>query len=169
MDLSKAFDTIDRTLLWATLYRRGLPGEMIRPIGRGHQGQRLAPKYRGRYGEAEDNNIGVFQGSAISELICIIYLDDMMEDLASLNRRTDLPMRVIQDRPREQKKKLPGADIKNKEEDIYDEIQRTRTIRNDATENDKWETRKEDKSGEKTQTITRTAKKRRGTKNSPAK
>ena len=58
MDISKAFGTIDRTLLWAALYKKGLPGEMIRHIRRGHQGTRLAPKYRGRYGAAEENNIG---------------------------------------------------------------------------------------------------------------
>ena len=61
---------------------------MIRHIRRGHQGTRLAPKYRGSYGEAKENNIGVSQGSEISALLFIIYLDDMMEDLAALNRRT---------------------------------------------------------------------------------
>ena len=61
MDLSKAFGTINRTLLWATLYKKGLPEQMIRHIRRGHQGPRLAPKYRGRYGEAKENNIGVSQ------------------------------------------------------------------------------------------------------------
>ena len=61
MGLSKACDAISRTLLWATLYKKGLPAEMIKRIRRGHQGTRLATKYRGRYGESEENNIGAFQ------------------------------------------------------------------------------------------------------------
>ena len=61
MDLSKAFATINRTLLWATLYKKGLPEEMINHIRRGHVGARLAPKYKGRYGKLSENNIGVFQ------------------------------------------------------------------------------------------------------------
>ena len=57
----------------------------------------LAPKYRGRYGDADGGNIVVTQGSAISALLFIIYLDDMVEDLAALNRRTKLPIGIIQD------------------------------------------------------------------------
>ena len=112
MDISKAFGTINRAKLWTTLYTKGVPGEMIRHIGRGHQGTRLAPKYRGRYGEAKGNNIGVSQRSAISALLFIIYLDDMMEDLAALNRSTKLPMRIIQDRPHEQNKKMLWGEVK---------------------------------------------------------
>ena len=109
MDLSKAFGTANRTLLWKTLYKKGVPEEMIRHIRRGHRGTRLAPKYRGRYGEAKGNNIGVFYGSAIAALLFIIYLDDMMEDLAALNRGTELPMRIIQDRPHGKNKKCYGG------------------------------------------------------------
>ena len=61
MDLSKAFDTINRTLLWTTLNKKGIPEEMIKRIRRGHTGTKLAPKYKGRYGKLNENNIGVFQ------------------------------------------------------------------------------------------------------------
>ena len=108
MGLSKAFDTINRTLLWATLYKKGLPEETIRHIRSGHQGAKLASKYRGMYGEAKGENIGVFQGSAISAPILIIYLDDMTEDLAALNRRTKLPVGIIPDRPHERNEKYYG-------------------------------------------------------------
>ena len=72
MGQSKAFDTINRKLLWTTLYKKGLPGETIRRIRGGHRAKRLSPKYRWRYGEAEGNNIGFCQGSAISALLFII-------------------------------------------------------------------------------------------------
>ena len=108
MGLSKAFDTINRTLLWTTLYKKGIPGEMIRHIRRGHTGTRLAPKYKEKYGKLNGNNIGVFQRSAISALLFIIYLDDMVGDLEALNRRANLPIRIVQDRPHGQKKNYYG-------------------------------------------------------------
>ena len=114
MDLSKAFDTINRTILWTTLYKKGIPEEMIRHIRRGHQGTTLAPKYKGKYGNTSDNNIGVFQGAAISPLMFIIYLDDMMEDLEALNRRTNLPIRMIHDRPHQQQEELLLEEIGQK-------------------------------------------------------
>ena len=43
------------------------------------------PKQKGTYGTPGNNNIGVFRGSAISALLFIIYLDDMMEDYEALN------------------------------------------------------------------------------------
>ena len=92
MDLSKAFGAINRTLLWTTLYKKGIPEEMIKHIRRGHTGTKLAPKYKGKYGKLNESNIGVFQGSEISALLFIIYLDDVMGDLEALSRRTNLPI-----------------------------------------------------------------------------
>ena len=80
MDLPKAFGAIYRTLLWATLYKKGIPGEMIKRIRRGHTGTKLAPKYKGRYGKLSGGDIGVFQGSEISALLFIIHLEEMMGD-----------------------------------------------------------------------------------------
>ena len=103
---------INRTLLWATLYKKGIPGEMAKQIRRGHVGTKLAPEHKGRYGKLNDNNIGVLQGSAISAIRFVIYLDDVIEDLESLNRRTNLPIRIIQDRPHQQKKIYYGGKYK---------------------------------------------------------
>ena len=47
MDPPKAFGPINSTLLWATLYQRGIPIDMIKLIRQGHQGNKLAPKYKG--------------------------------------------------------------------------------------------------------------------------
>ena len=82
---------------------------MIRHIRRGREGARLAPKYKGRYGEPKENDIGVSQGSAISARIFIIYMGDVMEDLATLIRRSRLPTRIIQERPHGQNKERLGA------------------------------------------------------------
>ena len=63
----------------------------------------LHPSTKGIW-ETEGNNIGVFLGSAISALLFIIHLDDMMGDMEAINRRTKLPMRIAQDRPHAQKR-----------------------------------------------------------------
>ena len=93
MDLSKAFDTVNRTQLWTTLYKKGLPIELITHLRRGHQNTKLVAKLNGEYGKPQDNNVGVFQGSAVSALLFIIYLDDMMEDYQALNQKSNLATR----------------------------------------------------------------------------
>ena len=103
---------------------------MIRHIRRGRQGTRLAPKYKGRYGEPKEDNIGVSQGSAISALLFIIYLGGVVGDLASLNRRPHLQTRIIQGRPHVRNKKAYGGDKTRRK---CDERQETRTIKNATT------------------------------------
>ena len=85
MDLTKAFDCINRSLLWAVLYRKGIPIDLIRMLKEGHKRTTLAPKNKGTYGKDVEVNIGVFQGAAFSALGFIIYLCDMMEDYQALN------------------------------------------------------------------------------------
>jgi len=51
MDITKAFDAINRTMLWTTLYKKGLPVEMINHIHRGRKNTQLQAKSNGRYGE----------------------------------------------------------------------------------------------------------------------
>ena len=115
MGPSRAFGTINRTLLWETQYRKGLPGEKISQIRRGHQGTRLAPKYKGRYGEPKGNNIGVPQWSEIGAFLVIIYMDAMMGDIAAINRRSQLRIRILQDRPQDQNKQRMRGVIKTEE------------------------------------------------------
>ena len=71
---------------------------MTKHIRQGHHDTRLSPKYKGKYGAPSENNIGVFQGSSVSALLFIIYMGDMMEDNAALNRRSNIPARIVQDR-----------------------------------------------------------------------
>jgi len=85
MGPSKAFDTINRTQLWTTLYKKGLPLEMITMIRQGHQNTTLYAKHQGAYGKQVTNNVGVFQRSEISALLFIIYLEAMVEDYRAMN------------------------------------------------------------------------------------
>ena len=49
-----------------------------------------------------------------------VYLDDMMEDLEALNRRTNLPIRMIHDRPHQQQEELLLEEI-SQENKKYEE------------------------------------------------
>ena len=69
------------------MYKKGIQTELINHIRQGRKGTKFAPEYRGKYGEPSENNIGVSQGSAISAILFIIYMDDVMEDNEALNRR----------------------------------------------------------------------------------
>ena len=80
IDLSKAFDTINRNLIWAILYGKGLPWDCIRLIRMGHTNNQLCPKYKGAIGASTHNNRGVFQGSPPSAMLFITYFDSMMSD-----------------------------------------------------------------------------------------
>ena len=91
MDLSKAFDTVNRTILWTALYKTGIPIQTILHIRRGHANTTLQSKYNKQYGKKIYNNIGVAQGSAVSALLFIIYLQDMMDDFHALNYLRKIP------------------------------------------------------------------------------
>ena len=109
MDLSRAFDAIDRTILWAAIYKKGIPIEMILHIRRGRQKTKPTTKTHGQYGETMCNNVGLFQGSAISALLFIIYCGDVMEDYAALTPQTPIHMRRTQSRaPETQGSNLHG-------------------------------------------------------------
>jgi len=51
MGLSKAFDTVNRTILWASLYKAGIPIQAILHIRRGHTNTTLQSKYNKQYGK----------------------------------------------------------------------------------------------------------------------
>ena len=94
MDLTKAFDAVNRTILWNTLYKQGVPIQTILHIRRGSNRAILQAKHNKQYGQKVHNNIGVFQGSAISALLFIIYLQDMMGDFKAINYLDHIPYRT---------------------------------------------------------------------------
>ena len=82
-DLAKAFDSIDRDVMWTILYESGLPENLIKIIQIGHNGIKLCAKNNGKIGSKVNNNKGVFQGSPLSAFLFIIYIESMMEKYES--------------------------------------------------------------------------------------
>ena len=61
IDIAKAFDNVNRQLLWTTQYKTGLPHTTIKRIKHGHQNTKLRCNDNGEYGPPIINNVGVFQ------------------------------------------------------------------------------------------------------------
>ena len=98
MDLTQACGGVNRTLPRATLYKKGIPLEMITHIRRGRKNTALAPKLKNKYGEPALNNVGVLRGSAINAPRFIIYQDDAMADYYALNREAEIPLKHTEER-----------------------------------------------------------------------
>ena len=94
MDLAKAFGCVNRRLLWATLYKKGIPITTINHIKQGHLNTTIRCKDNGKYGIPVKYNIGVFQWSALSALLFIIYLGDVMHDYQAMSDQQHLPQRA---------------------------------------------------------------------------
>ena len=78
IDLSKAFDRMNRQKMLTILAEKGLPAELIRIIHIMHKNTKLQPKQSNRLGQKIYNNNGCFQGSPLSALVFVIYADEMM-------------------------------------------------------------------------------------------
>ena len=83
IDLSKAFGSTNRNILWAILYEKGVPWDLIKQIRSGHLGNKLYPKYKGTVGAQVYNDKWVFQGSPISAILFIIYFDRLLGNIKS--------------------------------------------------------------------------------------
>jgi len=93
MDLSQAFGAVNRTILWGALYKKVLPIKTILNIRRRRNKTTLQAKRKKQYGKIH-NEIGSPQGSAISALLFIIYLKDMMGDYRAINYLDHIPYRT---------------------------------------------------------------------------
>ena len=88
LDLSKAFDRLNRKKMMTILAKKGIPEYILKLIYIAHKNTTLAPKQKNQIGKTIKNNNGCFQGSPLSALIFIIYADEMMEDYEKETRKT---------------------------------------------------------------------------------
>ena len=66
---------------------------MIKHIERGHGISTLRPQCGNVYGETVQNNVGVFQGSAMGSLFCTIYLGGAMGDYNALRIHNNIVLK----------------------------------------------------------------------------
>ena len=79
IDLQKAYDTVDRTLLWQVLTRIGVPSQMIAVIRQFHDGMRACVRPDdGVYLDWCEVEEGLRQGCVLSPLLFNIYFAAML-------------------------------------------------------------------------------------------
>ena len=116
MGLSKAFGATNRTLLWTTIYKRNTNWHDQTHTRHEKPRHKTSTKYKCKYGTPSGNNIGVSQGSAISAILFIIYMGDMMEDNAALRRRSNPPFQNSSRQTRAARTTTPlGDDISRRQ------------------------------------------------------
>ena len=75
IDFSKAYDRVDRALLWRVLRGCGLHGAALRTVQAMYESVRMQVRMRGKLGPAFDSDVGVKQGCPLSPLLFGILVD----------------------------------------------------------------------------------------------
>jgi hypothetical protein len=74
IDLTKAYDKVDRTTLWKILERLGVPPKILKVIVNLHEGSMARVQVEGVLSEAFQLNVGLKQGSVFAPLLFNIFL-----------------------------------------------------------------------------------------------
>lgn len=83
IDFEKAFDNINRSAVWQSLSRRGIPGSIVRIIKALYVNPMCTVLHNGRESEEFTVRTGVRQGCVLSPLLFIVTLDEVMKEAES--------------------------------------------------------------------------------------
>jgi hypothetical protein len=75
VDLTAAFDSVPREVLWQRLHSLGVRGRMLGVVQALYAGAKLAIKVEGRVGEAAHTHTGVHQGCPLSPTLLGVFID----------------------------------------------------------------------------------------------
>ena len=81
IDASKAFDTVDHSILFQKLLDRRMPKPLVRLLLHWYKTQKLRVQWSGRASDYFQVSNGVRQGSVLSPILFTIYLDGLLESL----------------------------------------------------------------------------------------
>ena len=96
LDLRKAFDMISQKKLYHILAGWGYPRKLVNIIKSLHDTAALIPKHRGTKGKEVPQKRGVWQGSALSPILYILYVEGMMTELNfTLRKHPNRPQAYI--------------------------------------------------------------------------
>jgi hypothetical protein len=88
IDLTKAFDTVNRNVLWTALQKAGCPGKFVAVTRALHEGMRSAVCCAGERSVEFEVNVGVRQGCVLAPVLFNIFLAMVMK---LIYRRIDPP------------------------------------------------------------------------------
>lgn len=81
MDTKKAFDTVNRDLLWFKLLRLGINGKMFNAIKSLYNDVQCVLRLNNMFTTGFDVNLGVKQGCNLSPTLFSIYINNLAEDI----------------------------------------------------------------------------------------
>lgn len=90
IDISKAFDKVNRTHLWAKLINMGVDSATIRALISYYNESWMLILKDGELGGCFRTTVGVRQGGVISPKLFSIYLDSLVSKIEALNCGTDI-------------------------------------------------------------------------------
>lgn len=97
VDFVKAYDRVDRELLWKVLEKRKVPAVIISLIRSFHEGASAAVRVDGSLAEPFTLSVGLKQGSSLSPLLFNIFLGAIMEEVqqqfSARSHRLGVPMK----------------------------------------------------------------------------
>ena len=90
VDAKKAFDTVNRDCLWYKLLTLGIKGKMFHAIESLYDNVRCAVKVNDYITPYLDVKLGVKQGCRLSPTLFALYINDLAEEIKTLNCGVEL-------------------------------------------------------------------------------
>jgi exonuclease III len=82
LDITKAYDKVDRDILWHKLEKMGIPGKIIRLVQESYKDPRGTATFQGATTDALAMPIGLKQGCVMSPILFALYMADLLWRLA---------------------------------------------------------------------------------------
>ena len=79
LDMSKAFDSVNHTILFSKLMQRGLHGSVLQLLMRWYQSCYACVRWSSCVSHIFSLTVGVWQGGVLSPLLFNIYVDSFLQ------------------------------------------------------------------------------------------
>ena len=88
VDYQKAFDSVDRKLLWYKLLRDGCSTTMVNTLKAMYNSVQMCVKYKNKFSNFFASHSRVKQGDPLSTILFIFFINDLALSLADNNQQT---------------------------------------------------------------------------------